>query len=688
MRPLSKIIVLLLLALLCTPSFAQRVAAVRAVGRAQPRQILIRWGVTNAQAWKLSNRYGFEVTRFTVIRDKAMLKTPEPKKLGVFKPAPQASWEAAVNRDEYAAIIAQALYGESFEVSGTDQKGILSAVNQSQESEQRFTLSLYAADRSFDAALLAGWGLVDTDVKTNEKYLYRITSAAPNGQMPIDSTGVFIGLENHRPLPAVSDLNVAFTDKNAMLSWDYDGLKDYYNAYFIERSSDGRNFYRVTERPVAQIGEPPTKNMPSRVHYIDTVGMRNVTYYYRVVGVTPFGETGPPSAEVSGVGKKLLAYVPHISRALMTEAGSVELSWEFEGAGNALIKGFTINQSQTERGPFFPVIKAIAPGQRSVRYDKLFETNYFTITADAREGESRTSMPVLVQPVDSIAPAPPTGLKVMIDSAGVVKVSWTPNAEKDLLGYKVFRAYVKNAELTSLTDSVFFGTSYTDTVSMRMSNRKIFYAVTALDKRYNQSAFSPRLAALKPDVVPPTSPLITRYELVDYKIKLTWADARDADVAAHTLYRKTDNEQNWQALQQYKATTPGQYTDSDVLRGHAYTYTLISQDSSRLESKPAHPVTLKIPGNPDDLTVNIFNAYVNREKHIIDLFWTDNLKNVEEYQLYKKKAGEPATLWKIVKNEKHLIDNAPTINTEYTYGIRVVTRTGEMSRVKWVVVNY
>lgn len=686
-----KSIVLAVLFFLCVPVHAQERAAIRAVARAQQKekQVLIRWGATNARAWKFSNRHGFKVTRFTVVRDKAMLPVPERKELGVWKPAALAAWEQAAARDEYAAIIAQALYGESFEVGGADSDGILSAVNKAEEAEQRFILSLYAAERSFNAALLAGWGLADTDVKQNEKYLYRIQSAAPAGLFPIDSTAVFIGLEDHDELPAVSDISALFTDKAATLSWDYAGLKDFYNAFYIERSSDGTNFYRVTEKPVMKMTGEEDKKRPARVQYIDTLGMNDVTYHYRVRGVTVFGETGPPSKAVSGRGKKLLAYVPHIIRSVIDETGNVQLEWEFESAGDALISGFTLNQSSTEQGPYTPVVKNMASAKRTAAYDKLFDANYFTITADAIDGESRTSMPVLVQPLDSLAPAAPMGLRVQVDSTGVARLTWAANSERDLYGYKIFRAYVRNAELTPLTDTVYFGTSFTDTVSMRMTNRKIFYAVTALDRRFNQSLFSPRVAAMKPDVIAPTSPVFTRYALADYKVKLTWADAHDKDVASHALYRKTDSGKEWTLVQRFKSATPGEYIDSDVARGHRYTYTLISKDSSNLESKPADPVTIKVPGNPDDLTVNFFNAFVDRDKHQIALFWTDDRQDVEEYQLYRKKQGDPATLWKIVQYpEKGIVDNKLIVNTEYTYGIRVVTRSGEMSRVKWVVVKY
>jgi hypothetical protein len=286
-------------------------------------------------------------------------------------------------------------------------------------------------------------------------------------------------------------------------------------------------------------------------------------------------------------------------------------------------------------------------------------------------------------------PVAPVGLRVVIDSTGVVHVSWQANTEKDLGGYKVFRAYSKSTELTPLIDSVVTTTTFTDTVSMRLTNRKMYYAVTALDKRYNQSKFSPLTLALKPDVVKPTAPVFTKYDVVDHTVRLRWADCRDKDVASHALYGKTDGETRWRLIHQFGATTPGEYIDTETQRGHRYAYTLISKDSSGLESNPASPIQLKVAGDPADITVSQFNAYVDRDKHYVELFWRDAVKNVEEYQLYKQKKGEPVRLWKIIRNsEKRLADDDLTINTEYTYGIRVVTANGQMSRMKWVVVTY
>ncbi len=37
-------------------------------------------------------------------------------------------------------------------------------------------------------------------------------------------------------------------------------------------------------------------------------------------------------------------------------------------------------------------------------------------------------------------PAVPSGLKAVVDSNGVVTLTWNKNSERDLMGYKIYRA--------------------------------------------------------------------------------------------------------------------------------------------------------------------------------------------------------------------------------------------------------
>ncbi|MDG2431168.1 hypothetical protein, partial [Flavobacterium sp.] len=50
---------------------------------ARPQQdgkIMLRWAVTTAKAWRKLNIYGYELKRYTIIRDKITLQQPVEKK--------------------------------------------------------------------------------------------------------------------------------------------------------------------------------------------------------------------------------------------------------------------------------------------------------------------------------------------------------------------------------------------------------------------------------------------------------------------------------------------------------------------------------------------------------------------------------------------------------------------------------
>jgi fibronectin type 3 domain-containing protein len=658
---------------------------------AQEHGIKVRWAVNTARAWKLSNQYGFEITRFTVIRNGKMLAVPESKVLNSLplKPRPLNEWESIVQHDQYAAVIAQALFGKDFEVSGGGNNGIARIMAQSAEQEQRFALSLYAADNSFEAAVMAGWGWEDRTARPGEKYLYRVRSLVPPTRLMIDSSGAFIGIQDHETLPVPGDVGAIFGDKHVVLSWDYSILQRYYTAWTVERSKDGgQHFERATTTPVTNFNEKEKKASP-RMYFIDSLQDNNTIYQYRIRGISPFGETGPPSAVVSGKGRHMLTYTPNIRSSVVNEQGKMTLTWEFEDAGNAFIKGFTLNQASRENGPYKMVLTNIAPNQRSLEYDRLMPSNYFTITAIAKEGESSTSFPVLVQPVDSIPPAPPVGLAGTIDSNGVVTLTWKANTEIDMLGYKIFRSSSVGEELSPLVDTVFFRNSFRDSVTIKSLNSRVYYAVTALDKRYNQSAFSAVLELKKPDLIPPSSPIFSGYKVEKGKVMLSWVNSHDEDVAAHLLYRKdhAENSGKWALAQTFINGTQS-YTDITAAGGETYSYIILAKDSSGLESPPAQPVTVTIPPDPGSISVKALNASANRAERYIELSWKDNNDAVTEYQLYKGMEGQPLSLWKIVPaGARRITDDALKINTTYEYGIRAV-HNGLSSPLKKVKITY
>ncbi len=659
--------------------------------RAQKDRVLLRWAVSEPAAWKLANKYGYIVERYTILKSGSVNTAKDKKILSTtpLKPKPQTTWVEIVQRNDDAAIIAQGLFGENFEVNGGDSK-LAKIINQSDELNQRFTFSLLAADRSFEAAQMAGWGLIDSTVQKNEKYLYRIYAAVPKEKQKIDTSGVYIGVADYEPLPQPKDLYGVYGDKSVMLSWNYKLLKDVYTTYYIERSADGINFTKLSNLPVVNLNEKDDYT-PSRMFYTDTLESNDKKYYYRVKGLTAFGETGPASEATSGEGKQVLAYVPNIKNADILNDSSATLEWEFATDGVNQLDHFELNQSpDASEKTFKTVITEINASKRAITFTKLLPVNYFTITAVDKNGNKRSSFPYLVQPVDSTPPAIPTGLTAAIDSVGNVTLKWKANTESDLLGYTVLKSNLKDEETAVINSEPITHNSYKEKINLKTLNSRIYYAVIALDQRMNQSKQSILVELIKPDKIPPTTPVFKDYKVTDDgKVSLNWFNSKSEDAATHKLYRKAVNEKDWQLVKEFEGNTTNNFEDDSVQNGATVAYTLIAVDKSNNESQPAPPLTVQVNNTTRITAVKNLKAELDAATKTITISWSFDNKDVVEYTIYRALNKAPFTTWQVVDAKQTSIqDKELSVSNIYRYGVRATLKDGRMSGWKEVKVEY
>ena len=689
------------------------------VAMARPQQdgrIMLRWAVTTPLAWRKLNEYGYELKRYTVTRNKSTLPIPMEKTIGTFLPKPLEEWMPMVESNDNAAVMAQSIYGEGFDVEGMDQLSAI--INLAEEQEQRFTWGLYAADQDYEVAQMAGLGFVDHEVEPNEKYIYKITSLVPESLMKIKEGGVFIGLQDYEDLPKPLDLAVVFFDGKSMLSWNYTIHNQTYNSYFIERSVDGKNFQRLNDLPLTSLNNGD-KTDPLRMFYTDSI-VNGRTYYYRIKGITPFGELSPVSDVVSGIGEKKLPYVPHITSKYYEDDKTVLLEWEFMEEGNDMITGFELNRSDNVDGTYAVVVKNIPPKARKVRYDSLLPTNYMTITALGKNGGKRTSFPALVQPVDSIPPAKPKGFTGVVDSLGVVTLTWDPNTEKDMLGYRVFKGNNKNEEYSQITVSPHEATTYYDSVSVKNLNSKVYYQLIAVDQRFNMSEPSEILELKKPDFIKPTQPVFKSYKIKDGKVYLTWANSSSDDVIRHEVYRKEGNSDDWKLVytvdskkyadssmqsagsskQDYDSLRTDslrtaqllteQWTDENITEGEQYSYTLIAIDDSALESDPAPPLTVIVPTTSLYPPIQGLYGEVDRKAGTITIHWKAYTEpNASKITIFKGVQEKTMNLLKETPMDaKGIVDSKVKPNNTYEYMFRVVFRDGAVSETSTMDVKY
>lgn len=671
---------------------AQKKPIVRIIARADSTGgIHLRWAATNASAWKRCNQYGFKVARYTVLRNKQLLEKPELKVIGatIIKAKPVDEWKTLAEKNNYAAILAQALYGKSFEVSNASSKGITQIIAQSQELEQRFSFSLYAAEMSFDAAVLAGWGIIDCDTKRDEKYLYRIITAAPAHVLKPDTASVFISPSEYEPLPMIDDVMAQFGNRSVMLNWDCSHLKRVYTSYFVEKSADrGKTFKRLEGAPVSNLNNQDDKSN-ARMYLMDSL-TNNVEYQYRVCGINSFGEEGPYSIPVIGEGREVLSFVPGIESAFLDDSGILQVNWSFEEGGNDLIKGFVLNRSDRSDGKYSVFADTVAATQRKLSLKKPLETtNYFTITAVPKHGESRTSFPALVQAIDSIPPAIPVGLKAVMDTSGVVTLTWNPNTEKDFLGYKVYQALKEGEDLVPLTDSVWFVNKFEDKLNLKLLNRKAWYGISALDKRYNQSDVSALVEVKKPSTIPPSPAVITKYEIKGDSLTLHWVNSMDEDLTTHSLHRKLATDSTFTELIQYPKQQQHTYTDLHLQAGKQYSYYMQAKNEGDLTTS-SELLEITVPasaGSAKEIT-RLYARYQKDQKRI-EITWDDQLPEVVEYQIYRGTKGQPLSFWQTTAPmEKGVYDTDIKAGVVYEYAVMATLKSGAYSAMKRVTIKF
>lgn len=659
---------------------------IEVLARVSETEALIRWAPTKPIAWKQLNQYGYIIERYTIIKDGKTLPNPEARTLTSIPitPKPLEAWEAIVQNNDNAAIVAQAIYGERFDVSGTDK--IEAIVALSEDLEQRHTFALYTADQDFEVAVMAGLGFRDNTAASNEKYIYRVVSNVPESINNIAYGGVFQGYQDFEPLPKPIDLVSTFSDAATSLSWNFKIHRSLFTSYNIERAQEGESFKKINKRPYTLLNQAADERS-GRIYYMDSIA-NNKGYKYRVQGISVFGELSPYSEEAGGTGRAALGFTPFLTTKEFIDDNTVKLTWEFPEEANSELSGFTLNKSNGLGETQEVLIKDIPPTARSIRYNKLLPSNYFTVSAVGKYGSQKKSFPMLVQPVDSIPPSRPVGLTGKIDSSGVVRIKWEANTDVDIFGYRVFRGNLENEEYSQVTSKPISTTAFRDTISIKNLNSNVYYKIVALDYRYNQSDYSAPLTLKKPDIIPPTSPVFKKFDVSDGKVNLQWARSSSDDAKTTHIYRKENDSQDWLLIYEGDNTTE-RYIDKKATEGNLYSYTLIAIDESNLESPPSPSVSVKIPKTNKENQVRSFSGIANKLQQSIDISWAYRADDISEFEIYKAKTEEKLRLLRVVPADtRRLTDTNLKINTSYTYGIRAVFKDGRISKLKKITVKY
>lgn len=633
-------------------------------------KVQIRWAPLNPTVWKLGNKYGYRVEKFILFEgetfDAQSYKKPISLNKTPLKPLPKEQWAEAIKKDERVEIVKEIIYDET----KNEKTTTANIAKKLRDEKNKFAFALFACDQSIDAAKAHGLFLEDFDVKKSVTYAYRISLWENPSSEKVDSAVVIVNTNEEFVLPKPRDFNIEFKDKTALLSWNVVYDKGIYGAYFVEKSTDGKVFVQQNEVPYVQ--GRTGKDEIKLYFYEDSLSENDKEYYYRIRGMSAFGEKGPYSEILKGKGVKDIKVLIQIDSFRVLDKEKVWFRWKVQGSDSVLIKEYNVMNAPTADGPF-KKINTSSISKNKLEYSDFNKepSTYYVIEAVGFQNQTYHSFPKLITREDSIPPLTPIGLEGKINDDGIVTISWKANTEKDLLGYKVFRANNLKEEPVTIDKSVLDVNMKIDTISLKTLTNKIYYYVVAYDMNYNPSPFSEPLLIKKPDKIPPSAPVFAKTELKNNAVSLEWINSSSNDVDWIFLNRinlATNESVNLDSFKIIDSITF--YVDSAFEIGQKYKYEILTFDDSKNKTQ----LLSGIINTETGVRKAIANLKVkpNPEKSIITLSWKyEGKEKVVSYILFRSKAGEkPMIIATLNPETLEYIDTRAKINNEYIYMIK------------------
>ncbi len=657
--------------------------------------VVLRWAPDRAGHFLAGSQAGYWVQRVE-------LSAQNPKGKKVFlSPVPVKPWtlEEARRRvrptDRFPAIGLQMLYGQGY--TKTFAPDAASIIDLSEEQDNRFAVAMLAADYSAKAADALGLRWVDRQPRQPDAvYVYRIYSAKPKptaGDL-LDTAAVVVSPKDlFRPVaPLVEEVKSG--DSIITLVWNQRNTLGAFSGFYIERSSDGQSFKRLTDTPYFQskpdqatqqrdsVRFRSDRTGSSLMSYTDSVRVNYQKFQYRVIGVDAFGDLSPPSEVVTGMARDLTPpLAPRNPRTQVIDNKAVKIQWSKNSLNDRDAAGYVLGRSRDVNGPFEPVVDKVLPLTVLEYTDpKPYPYgNYYTVGAIDTAGNVAFAPAVVAIIADLLPPPPPTGLTAETDTNGVVQLGWPLGQDDDIVAYKVYRSYERENDFyRQLTSFAIPALTYLDTLPRPILNKVVYYKIVAIDRTGNHSALSAPLEVKVPDRIPPTSPVVRGVVVDAAGVTLEVLPSSSADVVEHRLYRR-EGEESWVLLRQLpgRVTTAMSLRDT-TLRGQPglaqkkYSYALTAVDDAGLESLKSFPVPVQF-GSALAIPVQKLQANYDANRRAVTLRW-EFPTETEPYHfvVYRALNDEGLTMYRAVDGgQRDFQDTALASAGRYQYAIRV-----------------
>ncbi|MEY4002818.1 MAG: hypothetical protein RIT07_860 [Bacteroidota bacterium] len=609
--------------------------------------VWIRWSPPNQDWLKKHAPGGYELQRLTVSRDGIPLETHERYRLN----RQPIRWDTA-NSDSDTMQLLKTLFFLTSDKTD-DYQAILH--NREMKNLAYLQGSLWLM-RNFNLALRCGLGWADYSVKNNETYLYELRLWGDTDHL---MGADYSNLADEQSKPQLSLKSVSA--KNPLLTIE---SSPNYWGYHIERALDTLlEFVSMSELPFVNGSNSP------QLLVSDTLMISGGRIFYRVAGLDVFGLKGPWSDTLEHIVLPELQ-CPGIENLHLSGDTALGFLWSIPDSIMPYLKCWSIEYTAAIDEDFKTLeVKKTTQGWWA-KYPEGYTSLYLRPSFTDQNGHKYYGGIAFIQPIDSLPPPVPTGLHALCDSFGVVKIKW--NVTQGAAHYRLYRSNYRNAEFTDHSHVYFIDTFYTDTVDLMTLQDTVFYAVTALDNRYNESGQCV-IDCVVYDKIPPPPPAFMGYELTEKGYLIRWSGSKDA--VHYTLHRQ-DGEQLTTVR-----TDSLFYLDSTGNYNANYTYYLTAADRNTNQSEKSAKLGLRFPFKtsiPDVPRPLCVNDTQNRKCY---LMWEyPELPSVSHFRIMLKNKGKKKTIATAQAHQRQYCLNGYLKSEEEDFEIIVYTKNGMKSK--------
>jgi fibronectin type 3 domain-containing protein len=658
------------------------------IARSYGDSVVLRWAPAKATLWYFANKAGYSIIRYEVRDKKIVLSTLVKLTVMPIKPWTLDEWkQKAGQNDSLAAAAAQLLYGKSKAESPVKKKdegtNLQEALNKKYELENEHGLALFLADQSSFLATGLGLRYADKSIVKGKSYAYVVYALTDPAVIKSDTSGVLINTAEVMPPPEMPTISYEESDRKVKFTWSRQIASSDFSGYYYERSDDGgKTFKRLNQRPFIQLTHEQKNTPNSTIELTDSLPVNYKKYYYRIIGVTPFGDLGKPSPNLPVMGRdKTPPSPPENVAATNTGKGHVHITWT-KKIKEPDFAGLLIGRGEKASGPFIPL--TLSPLVTSVTEftdtsAMAHGTNYYVVSAIDTAGNASNSIPAYVIMLDSIPPAQPAGLEGKIDTSGIVHLKWELGNEPDLMGYLVYKANDLSHPFTVVSNDFVVTNAFTDSITVLTLTKKVYYKIVAFDRNRNPSKYSDALELIRPDMIAPVSPVFTDFLVTDTSVFLKWVNSSSEDVISQILYRR-ERGKEWEPYIKLGLNV-NSFNDTMVNKQTWYEYALEAVDATGLHSKKSFPMNVRIYDSGRRKEITNFNLTKSQDGKSLKLNWKYSGNGDYWFVIYRSVDGNNMMTYKNIKSDQQSFTDTNLKKGIYQYALKAVYKDGGESQL-------